>query len=132
MPGGDDALLQTIAENCADPQFNVSALAEKLGRSASYLYEQAHSKYGMSIQQLIETVRLEQAIKLLSKDGSKIEVVRKQVGYQYAKTFRTAFKRRLKSTPQQYKDRLLRADGKGLEIKQLVIQLWEHSRENNL
>ena len=91
----DEPILRAILQNYSDPQFNASALADLLSRSISYLYEKAYTHYGMSLHRLIETVRLEQAIRLLSTDGNKIEHVRRQVGYAYAKTFRRAFKNRL-------------------------------------
>ena len=86
-----EPILQTIQQNYHDPQFNATALGDMLQRSVSYLCEQAYSHYGMSLHQLIETVRLENAILLISTDGNKIERVRKQVGYAYTKTFRRAF-----------------------------------------
>lgn len=77
----DDALLQSIVENCSDPQFNVSALAEKVGQSASYLREYAYTHYGMSVQLLIETIRLERAVESARSEEKQIaiEQIRKQL-----------------------------------------------------
>lgn len=125
MPGKADPVLRIILENYSDPQFNVSALAEKTGRSASYLCEKSYSRYGMNIHQVIETVRLEQAIKLLATDDNKIDYIRIRVGYMYAKSFRRAFKKRLGLPPCECKERVLNAETKEHEVEYILEHLWK-------
>ncbi len=79
----DDVMLQTIVAHCADPQFNVTALAEITGHSTSCLCEKSYSIYGMSTKQTVETVRQEQAIKLLATDDNKIDYIRKETPDEY-------------------------------------------------
>lgn len=125
MLENDDVVLQTIVEHCADPQFNVTRLVEKVGICRSYLHELAYNRYGMSLQYLIETVRLEIAIKLIATDGEKIDLIRIKSGYYNSKTFRTAFKKRLNLTPQQCKEMILQANDGKLEIAELINELWK-------
>ena len=124
----DDVLLQTIVAHCADPQFNVTALAEITGHSTSYLCEKSYSIYGMSTKQVIETVRLEQAIMLLATDDNKIDYVRMRAGYEYAKSFRRVFKKRLGLTPCECKEKILCAESKKSEIERLLRLIWKADR----
>ena len=130
--GQKELILHTICQHYQDPQFNATALADMLERSLSYLCEQSYSHYGMSLHQLIETVRLEQAVELLAQDGYKIEHVRRQVGYAYAKTFRAAFKKRLHMTPNQCAAKIRYSDDAEAEMGHFVAILWENSCKNNL
>ena len=123
--GQKEPILHTIRQHYQDPQFNATALADMLERSLSYLCEQSYTHYGMSLHQLIETVRLEQAVELLAQDGYKIEHVRRKVGYTYSKTFRTVFKKRLGMTPKQCATKIRYADDRESEIAHFVTILWE-------
>ncbi|RMD96127.1 MAG: helix-turn-helix domain-containing protein [Calditrichaeota bacterium] len=107
-------------------------MADMLERSLSYLCEQCYSHYGMSLHQLIETVRLEQAVELLAQDGHKIEHVRRQVGYAYTKTFRRAFKNRLQLTPQQLRAQLADCGDCQQEIENILEHLWQNTVKNDL
>jgi AraC-like DNA-binding protein len=123
-----EAALRIIVANYANPQFNVNHLAEMLGKSTSFLREVVYTAYGMGVHELIETVRLEQAIKLLSANGDIIDLIRVKTGYAYAKTFRTAFKRRLNLTPRECKDMLARAEN-NLQTERLLEALWENANK---
>jgi methylphosphotriester-DNA--protein-cysteine methyltransferase len=122
-----DAVLQMILENYSNPQFNVNCLAEKLGKSPSFLREVVYAAYGMGVHELIETVRLQQVIELLGANGDLIEQARIKTGYAYSKTFRTAFKKRLNLTPQECKDTLASAEDKPAQIEGLLQALWENT-----
>ncbi|MGH7497074.1 MAG: helix-turn-helix domain-containing protein [bacterium] len=119
-----DAVLQMILENYSNPQFNANWLAEKMGKSTSFLREVVYTAYGMGIHELIETIRLEQAIKLLSANGDLIDLARVKAGYTYSKTFRAAFKKRLKLTPLECKHMLVQAEDKQAQVEHFVKQLW--------
>ena len=118
-----EVILQTIASNYSNPQFNVNCLADKLGKSPSFLREVVYSAYGMGVHELIETIRLEQAIKWLGANGEIIDCTRIKAGYAYSKTFRAAFKKRLNLTPQECKHKLAQAEDKGVQMARLVKTL---------
>lgn len=121
-----EAVLQIIVDNYSNPQFNVNGLAEKLKKSPSFLREVVYTAYGMGVHELIETVRLEQAIKLLGANGEIIDFTRIKAGYAYSKTFRAAFKKRLNLTPQECKHKLTQAENKRSQMERLVKALWEN------
>ncbi|RMD96126.1 MAG: hypothetical protein D6814_11985 [Calditrichaeota bacterium] len=50
----DEPILQTIRRNYSNPQFYVSALADLLHHSVTYLCEKACGHYNMNLQQLLE------------------------------------------------------------------------------
>lgn len=130
--GQKEPILHTIRQHYQDPQFNAAAIAEMLLRSPSYLCEQSYTHYRMSLHRLIETVRLEQAVKLLALDGTKIKQVRRQAGYAYTKTFRAAFKKRLCISPKQCAKQIRDAEDMEREMAQFLTILWESGFENNL
>lgn len=123
-----DTIYQIIINEFSNPQLNVSYISEKMGISTSYIREQVYSYCSMSVQKLIETIRLENAIRLLSIDNSNIlEQVRVNSGYLYSKTFREAFKRRLNLTPQEYKNKLFEIKDHDDMKKKYIKILWENT-----
>jgi len=122
-----EAALRIILNNYSNPQFNVNNLAEKMGKSTSFLREVVYAAYGMGLHELIETIRLEQAIKLLGANGEIIDLTRIKTGYAYSKTFRAAFKKRLNLTPQECKHKLAQAENKRSQMERLVKALWENA-----
>ncbi len=125
-------LLRTIEKYCIDLNFNVDGLAEKVGLSTRYLREQSYSYYGMSLHRLIETVRLQHAIKMLSSDETILSLIPPKVGYRYCKTFRQAFKKRFNLTPQECREKFLQAKDKSTEIESWLKVLWKNSAKNDL
>jgi xylan 1,4-beta-xylosidase len=118
-------------DNYANPQFNANNLAEKMGNSTSFLRELVHANYGMGVHMLIETIRLEHAIKLLAADDDIIDLICHKAGYAYSKTFRTAFKNRLHLTPQECRDMIAGAENKQTEIERLLKVLWNGADKND-
>lgn len=119
----DKPILAAILYNYSDPQFNANALADLLNRSVSFLCEQAYTHYGMSLHQLIETVCLDKAVRLLRMDENKIEHVGLSAGYAYTKTFRRALKKRLNLTPRALRERLLSSTDRNTEILKVIGKL---------
>ncbi len=120
-------IVQIILENYTNPQFNVDYLACKLGISRSFLRELVYTNYGISVRRLIETIRLENAIKLLANQSEIIERIRVKTGYAYSKTFRTAFKKRLNYTPEELKNIFLNAVDKDTDVQNLIKILWNNT-----
>jgi AraC-like DNA-binding protein len=99
-----------IERNKNNEQFTVNCLANELGISYSYLYETVYKLFDMSPQQLIETIRMEEAVRLVAA-GVKLIRIYKRIGYDNLRTFREAFHKRLntnysscRSTLTQYSD----------------------------
>lgn len=127
MPDLADAVLQIILKNYSNPQFDVNCLAEKTGKSHSFLREVVHTHYGMGVHELIETIRLERAILLLGADCGLVDWARVKSGYAYSKTFRVAFKKRLRLTPLECKNMLSHPENRQSQISRLLQTLWESS-----
>ncbi len=90
-----------VEENYADPQFDINKLAEKLGICRSYLYTRFQFDIGCSPHDYLESIRIENAMKILL-EGNKIIEVCKRVGYSNKKTFHLAFKKRTEMTPMEF------------------------------
>ena len=125
-----DSVFQVISENYTDPVFNIASLAGKLGISSSYLREVVYASYQMSPQSLLETFRLEHAIKSIAKDNEVIDTIRLKAGYAYTKSFRRAFKKRVGMTPKECKDKFAEAESKEIELSKLLTRL--HKTRNSV
>ncbi len=94
------SLVNIIKKRYCDYQFTVKVLAEAAGICVSYLEEKLHAKYGTFPQELIETVRISEALKIIAANNEKnFYEISKAVGYKNPKAMRLAFKRRLGVTP---------------------------------
>jgi AraC-like DNA-binding protein len=85
-----------------DENFNVDELSRMCRICKSHLREQIRHHYGFPPHFLIENIRLECALYLLSLD-IKIEDLAGAVGFSTVQTFRRAFKRRLNISPSEFK-----------------------------
>jgi len=105
MPLTKKLVEKIIRENISDPNFCVKKLISILNVSRSYLYDFVNENYGVGLQRLIETYRLDKAIDLIS-DGVKFRGVCRECGYLRMRTFRGAFKKRLGISPSEFKRKL--------------------------
>ncbi len=119
-------IIKTIIENNKNNyQFTVGSLADEVGISCSYLYEVVYHSFDMSPQQLIETVRLEEAIRLIATGKKQIKIY-KQLGYGNIRSFREAFWRRLNMNYSDYRSLLQQLNGEEREkqIQDQINDLW--------
>ncbi len=116
-----------IRNNYHNPRFGVKALAEKSGFSVTYLREMIYHHYQTSPQKLIENIRLEKALIMLSENHRNLYKLARQVGYQYPKTFRQALKRRLHITPSTLQALFRQADDAEKILNALRKKLWRRS-----
>ncbi len=114
-----------IQANIANPSFGVNQLAEEIGISVSYLREITWIEYDMSPRFLIETIRIETALNLLSLDHQNLCQISKQTGFNHPKTFRRTFQRRLDISPSECKENLMSCKDFSIIIDQLKETLWE-------
>jgi len=115
-----------IKKNRNNSEFNVKWLAKDMDISYSYLYEIVYKFFDMSPQRLIETIRLEQSIYLIS-EGMKLIKLYRKLGYDNVRTFRQAFQKRL---GMNYSNcRALFENGNKMNnqkiIQELIACLWE-------
>jgi AraC-like DNA-binding protein len=99
-----DALIE---KHYGEISFCVSALAEMLNVSTSYLREVIQAQYNMSPNELIESYRMKKAAELLRDSSLKVQCVHAKVGYANGKTFREAFKKHHGMPPIDFKESLL-------------------------
>jgi len=118
-----DYLLKHIREKIYDNCLTVQSLAYDLNLSPSYLREFVNINFNTSPQILIETVRLEAAIKLICKNNACLYSIRSSIGYSNPKTFRQAFKRRLKISPSELKEKINKSQVENEKI--IIRELWD-------
>ncbi len=75
-----------IRGNLSKQNFCVSEVANYFDVSVSYLYDFIAENYGTTLHKLIETYRLEKAIRLIS-EGINFKSVCKECGYYRIRTF---------------------------------------------
>ena len=117
-----------IRGNISKQNFCVSEVADYFDVSVSYLYDFIAENYGTTLHKLIETYRLEKAIRLIS-EGVNFKNVCKECGYYRIRTFRGAFKRRLGISPLEFKRML----DEHFEFKEKLVRnylgiLWDGVR----
>ena len=116
---------EAIENNKDNYQFTVGCLADQVGVSYSYLYEMVYQCFDMSPQQLIETVRLEEAIRLIATGKKQIKIY-KNLGYGNIRSFREAFTRRMRMNFSDCRSQLDQETGESLEleINKHINSLW--------
>ena len=78
-------------------------LASSLGISRSTLYRMVRQRNGTSPAKVVESLRMEEARRLLSESLHPIEVIADQVGYASAFSFSAAFKRVVGDPPSRFR-----------------------------
>lgn len=99
-----------VNERLSDPNFKVDELAAKLNMSHSSLYRKCSSLTGLSLIDYIRQLRLKKAAILLAKYGYNISEVAYMVGFNNPKYFTKSFKNQFKTSPKQFKDKMLKVD----------------------
>ncbi len=118
----EEKIIAIVRNRFADYQFTVEKLAEEAGIGVSHLREKVHLYYKMCPQELIETVRLENALRLLCKNHAQsLYDVIPQCGYRYERTFLDAFEKRLGATPTVCRNALCANEAR---LKNWIEKLW--------
>ncbi|MBR8536330.1 response regulator [Carboxylicivirga sediminis] len=91
--------IQTVEENMADANFNVSELVKKMNVSRTLLHMKLRELTGQSTSEFIRTIRLKQAAKLLKQGELNVSEVTYQVGFNDPKYFSKSFKSLFGVTP---------------------------------
>jgi AraC-like DNA-binding protein len=120
-----DYLFNHIRVRFSDKSFDVQRCANELNFSKSYLREIVHSTFKTSPQKLIETVRLEAAVKNICNKNATIYSVCAAAGYANQKTFRGAFRRRLNISPSELKEKFNNSLNSKKVCEAYINSLWD-------
>ena len=91
---------------CCDQILSRETLVLYLNTNRTYIPEAVKVVTGMSFPQYINSIRLEEAVKLINESPqTPIAVIAKKVGLT-APNFRELFKRKYGITPTEYKEKL--------------------------
>ena len=93
---------EVIDANLANEDFNMDFLADKLAMSHSTLYKKVKTITGMSLIEFVNEYKVYKAVLMFKRGATNIDNVANQCGFNDIKTFREAFKRKMKVTPKQY------------------------------
>lgn len=106
----DDKFLQRLMlileKNISDPEFNVSELVSHIGMSRPVLFRKTKMLTGLSVIDLIRSVRLKKAEMLLKQNRMSISEVAYEVGYNDPKYFSKLFRGQYGKTPSEYLETL--------------------------
>lgn len=103
IPAKIKAAREYISKEFYDPLFSVSALAERLGISASYLRREFSKFYGESPISYIKAMRLYNAKNLLDSEYLSIEEISEQCGFTSASYFIQFFGKAVGISPNKYR-----------------------------
>jgi len=92
-----------IRDNLENLQFSTDYIAGKLNLSSSQCYRKIKSLTGLSPNQIIQRVRLEEACKLLLESEYTIVQIINKVGMNDPKYFRKIFKEKYQTTPSNFR-----------------------------
>ncbi len=98
------AFKAAIEERVADPALSVDSLSKEMGLSRIQLYRKVKGLLGCTVNEYIQTVRLNKACHQLQLPDLTIADVAYQVGYSSPTYFSTAFKARYGLSPTDYKN----------------------------
>ena len=90
-------------EQHAREDLSLENVAERFGMHKVYLAKVFKDETGMSVNEYIRTVRMEQAKLLLEKSHIKISAVVETLGFNNAQTFYNLFKKHTGMSPSEYK-----------------------------
>jgi len=103
----DEKFLMTIrgvvTARLSDPALAIKHLAAEAGLSRTNLFLKLKALTGLTPQEFIKTIRLEQAAQLLRKTDLTISEIAYRVGFKYPKYFSTCFLRQYHQTPSEYR-----------------------------
>lgn len=81
----------------------LSSLSKALQCSLPYLSKKFKEEMGMTFQEYLQRVRIEQSCHLLANSDKKVIEIAHLVGYEDLKFFNTLFKKQLSVTPREFK-----------------------------
>jgi two-component system, response regulator YesN len=95
-----------LRDNFADVNLSLQSIAERAGLSRTYLCALFKSATGTNIYEFVTRLRIEKAKELLRDRGIKTHEVAARVGYRDASYFSALFRKRVGSTPTDFRNAL--------------------------
>jgi signal transduction histidine kinase/ligand-binding sensor domain-containing protein/DNA-binding response OmpR family regulator len=95
-------LISAVLDNVNDTELNVRMLAKKLNLSHSTLYRKIQSVMGISPNEFIRNIRLDEAAKLIENTDLTVAEIMALVGFTDQSYFTKCFKRKFNKTPREY------------------------------
>lgn len=97
-----DQLLTIIDSQLTNPDLDVDYLCTQVGMSRTKLYQRIKTITGQSIGEFVRTIRLRQAVKIMTEEDVLLTEVMYRVGIQTQSYFTKAFKKEYGKTPSQF------------------------------
>jgi len=91
-----------ILNNMSNPELNVTMLAEKVNLSHSTLYRKIQNISGMSPNEFIRNIRINEAARMISNTDLTITEILAIVGFNDHSYFTRCFKKKFNKTPKDY------------------------------
>jgi ligand-binding sensor domain-containing protein/signal transduction histidine kinase/AraC-like DNA-binding protein/ActR/RegA family two-component response regulator len=97
-----EKMTDIIEAHLEDTAFGVAMLCVKMGMSAPVLYRKVKALTGLSVNDLIKSIRLKKAAQLLRQNQYAVFEVAYTVGFEDRKYFSKEFKKMYGQTPKEY------------------------------
>ena len=106
VKGNDELLMERIMkcinDNISNSDLDVSLICAEAGISRSHLHRKMKEMTGLTVHDLIQNIRMEQAARLLTEQKINITQVAYAVGYSSQPSFSAAFRKHFGSSPTEY------------------------------
>ena len=100
-------LKSLVIDHISDVNFGVNELAFEAGMSVSVLYRKLRSLTGMTINEFVKTLRLNEAKRLLESGDYNVGEVASIIGFDDSKYFSKEFKKVFGKTPNEVKGKII-------------------------
>ncbi len=97
-------LNKVILDNLDSSELDVKYLTVEMGMSRASLYNKVKALTGLGVNDLINRIRIEQAMKLLVDTDLPISEVAERTGFSNSRYFSTCFKQVTSTTPREYRE----------------------------
>ena len=106
VKGNDELLMERIMkcinDNISNSDLDVSLICTEAGISRSHLHRKMKEMTGLTVHDLIQNIRMEQAARLLTEQKINITQVAYAVGYSGQPAFSAAFRKHFGVSPTEY------------------------------
>lgn len=97
-------LNKLVLDNIDNSDLDVKYLTVEMGMSRASLYNKVKALTGLGVNDLINRIRIEQAMRLLTDTDIPIAEVSERIGFSNARYFSTCFKQFTSMTPREYRE----------------------------
>ena len=94
---------EIVEQEYHDPELNAQSIADRLQLNNAYLGRMFRSAYGHSINDCINSFRLEESKQLLRESQEPVDVIAQNVGFANVKYYYVLFKKHTGQTPAAYR-----------------------------